>query len=553
MKYLRLRREILVLLLFISGIGLTSCDTSSSTGEANLEQPLATSVVETIEPANATATTISTPTTGTDEVIPVTAPSLSPTTSDTPVPTSTPASITTLVPCGSPPAVATTTLDLNSLSWEIVEAEDQTIRRIAVPTFLPFLLSISPDNRWLATAFENIGGEAYIALIDTQEGTHWWVNTQAYQVANMNTTFSQWLPDGDVVWFDETGRLFVGDEQNHQTWEAPVKIRDIKVAANHVAFIHAEGGGLWRVDLASGQWEEVTTTQPPMAGTLGGYFGIAHDGSYAFSFQFSEHGAEMWRIPAEMGAAAELLPGIEQPLEILGSGQRAPLPHQLAHTPLWLINLPFALKGSVLSENSIFGSIVVDTRQGTVQTAEGVGLPAGFYLTEFDLSSDGSWLSTVLVDGVTRQATGLYLTPADDLRTGRIIGNSNLTVAGWHTEAPAVILRDAATGTLSVASLPPADEATGIPLAGAGELLTTLPDSLITTAAGHPARVLQFDLNGNLLNTLDLTADYESVEVGRSAAGRVYLSAVGRQSQESSACRYGLLEWTPGTVSPSTP
>lgn len=79
-------------------------------------------------------------------------------------------------------------------------------------------------------------------------------------------------------------------------------------------------------------------------------------------------------------------------------------------------------------------------------------------------------------------------------------------------------------------------------------MLTTLPNSLITTAASHPARVLQFDLDGNLLNTLDLTANYESVEVGRSTAGRVYLSAVGHQSQESSACHYGLLEWALDTA-----
>lgn len=316
-------------------------------------------------------------------------------------------------------------------------------------------------------------------------------------------------------------------------------MRDVKYAANNVAFTQDEEGNLWRVDVDTGQWEELISA----GDNVSGYYGIARDGFYAFVLQDQE----MWRIPAEMGTAVEQLPNVKMTLDVLGSGRTIPPLRQLGNTSFWLISLPFVLKGNVLSEDSIFGGIIVNTQDGTVLAAEEIGLSPEHYLTNLHLSSDGEWLSISLTDGESRQIAGLYLTPADDLASGQLINSSGLSVVGWHTNPPAVIFRDEAAGTLSVATFPLADESTGVPLEGAGEWPRIMPGSIITTAADNPARILQFDLEGNLVNTLDLSAQYESVQVAQGAAERVYLATVGRQSQENNACTYGLIEWTPGS------
>lgn len=169
--------QITFAILLIGRISLASCTSAASTREAPSDHSPGTIAAETSKPTSTIAAVESSPVTATAEATHVATHSLLPTINSNDVPTLMPTSTSAPVPCGASPAVEVATVDLNSLSWEAAEIDNQPVRQLLVPTFLPFPVSISPDNRWLAAAFENIGGEAAFALIDTQENAHWWVNT----------------------------------------------------------------------------------------------------------------------------------------------------------------------------------------------------------------------------------------------------------------------------------------------------------------------------------------------------------------------------------------
>jgi hypothetical protein len=228
------------------------------------------------------------------------------------------------------------------------------------------------------------------------------------------------------------------------------------------------------------------------------------------------------------------------------------MPRQLADSSYWLISLPLVLEGSSmanLDEAIMAGGIIVDILAGQLLTAEDLGLPADYYLTGFDLSHDGQWLAIELTDGQSRRPAGLYLASTAELANGRFLEDNYLSVAGWQAEPPAVIFHDETADSLSVAALPLRDDSAGMVLNGAGQLLATLPGSLITTAPDGSAELLQFDLDGTLLNRLDLLPEYELVLHGLGENGRFYLGAVGQNRGANNDCHFELIEWTPESES----
>ncbi len=72
----------------------------------------------------------------------------------------------------------------------------------------------------------------------------------------------------------------------------------------------------------------------------------------------------------------------------------------------------------------------------------------------------------------------------------------------------------------------------------------TLPDRLIALDASSSARLLQLDLDGRLLDTLDPSNKYDSLSYGTGAMGRVYFGARRGSHHGTSACPYALVEWT---------
>jgi hypothetical protein len=483
-----------------------------------------------------------------------TATAVPPTQTPTPTPTTAAAACPVYPPL---PADRANLPDLTSLEWELLPGVEGMVRQLTNSTFPLIPIGLTQNGRWLAVAFRGDESQAAIALLDTEGNDHRWITADTYfdlAVDASLDTWQRWLARDQLAWLAETGgqQVMVQAGETVRSVEAPIPLYGIDYATNNIAFAQGESGSLWRADLAANEWEEVTTDEPPVVGFLGGFYGLAGDGSYALSFQGGQHGAQLWRIPAEMGAETQPLPQVETPLDILGSGAPTPRPHQLADSSYWLINLPLVLEGSSMAnidEVIMAGGVIVDTSAGRLLTAEDLGLPADYYLTRFDLSPDGQWLAIELTDGQSRQSAGLYLAPADGLANGRFLVDSNLSVAGWQAEPPAVIFHDETADSLSVAALPLRDDSAGMVLNGAGQLLATLPGSLITTASNGPAELLQFDLDGTLLNRLDLLSEYELVLHGLGENGRFYLGAVGQNRRANNDCRFELVEWTPESES----
>ena len=234
----------------------------------------------------------------------------------------------------------------------------------------------------------------------------------------------------------------------------------------------------------------------------------------------------MWRIPAKMSSAAEPLPDVQMALTILGSGMPAQPSQQLARTPLWLISLPF----QTVEESYELSGIVVDTRDGTVLKAEDLGLGESLYLLSYDMSPEGEWLAITVAERETQQARALHLISADNLQAQPLAGADH-EVAGWHSDLPAVILRNRETGDLSLRLLP-SGETDPIPLPGASELVATVPGAIFATQADNPTEILRFDLSGNVVDSLALPLHNNTVRTAAVAGERLLIaieSCVGRE------------------------
>lgn len=432
--------------------------------------------------------------------------------------------------------------DLSALRWEKLAVGGQRVRHLTGLDYPIFPLALSPDGRWLLVAFE-IGrstGRAAMAVIDTQAESHWWINYRAnfftpyfvdYPYLYSGLYPFRWLPDGRLLWVDETCRVFVWDGQTRRELGAPERMGNVQYASDDIAFaLSVKDGGLWRVDLSSEIWEKVTTSRPPKYGALGVPL-IAQDGSYGLVFQHDETSAQMWRVPAEMSTAAKPLPDIRGWVEPPGQGgPSGPPSTHLAGTSYWLLNVGL--------------TIVVNERDGSMLTARDLHLPESYYIASYYASPDGRWLSVSLSTNRQQawETVGAYIAPSTDLTAGRIV--KGVSVAGWHTDAPAVILRDNTTGALSVARLPLVDATPGVSLDNATSPVVTVPNMVFAVDTALPTRLLQFGLDGNVLSTLDLSAQYDSIDFGAGAMGRVFLSATRGKSDD--AGKHALVEWAVG-------
>ncbi|HEY4690935.1 MAG TPA: hypothetical protein VIK33_16605 [Anaerolineae bacterium] len=325
----------------------------------------------------------------------------------------------------------------------------------------------------------------------------------------------------------------MGDGQQRRDLSPPEPMFNVRYASGGIAFAQAEDGDLWRVDTVSRTWAEVTAPGLPKEDRLGYSFAVARDGSYVLAFPANR----MWRVPVEMGTAAEPLPNVK--VEIVGMGGPFGLPVQLADSPYWLIDLPIVGKDGVWVQG-----FVVDTNQGRVVTVEDLSLPEEYYVRKFRASPDGRWLAVSLTDDLQQPQTAVYITPSNNLTAGHVV--TGVSVAGWHTSLPAVIFRDNATGTLSVVRLPLADGTSGVILNGAMPPLIMLPHRLFAVDASLPARLLQLDVDGNLMGELDLSEHYDSISAGIGAMGRVFLTVMGDLHRSDSKCTYTFVEWVAG-------
>lgn len=477
-----------------------------------------------------------TPVTGKPPLVTVVEPTNAPEAAVTPtadqisLPTSTPVLSATAAECEDP-AMTHPAPELATLSWESATIGEQQMRQLSAFDAPLLMLDPSPDNRWIVVALNTAPrvGRAAVAVIDTQSNNHWWVDRESFLPTASSPT--AWLPNGRLLWVNEqSGKVFLGSDQDHRDLNAPVPMGGIRYAADDIA-LAVNSGDLWRVALGTGQWEKVSSSSYPEATGLGNYYGISHDGSYALSFQ----SGLMWRVPTALGTDAERLPGPE--VQTVGSGSPSEPPLQLADTPYWLIDLPLVPSEEAGPKGA--AGFIVNIESGRLLTADDLALPTTYALTAYSASPDGRWIAVSLWDRDRQQPAGLYVAPASTLTEGRLV--DGLAVAGWNADAPALLLREATTHELIVAGLPLSDEEERVTLRGAGELVAISPTTIFASEADNPARLLQFGMDGTLLKTLDLSAAYSALSRGAAAGDRLYVSAT---QEDGAGCTYDLIEWT---------
>ncbi len=424
--------------------------------------------------------------------------------------------------------VATPSLpDLSALHWETLKISGNTIRQYRGLGYPVIHLDPSPNGRWLATVLDTAGrrGIGTVVVIDTQDDVHWWANTNAYLPVDYPSQV--WLPDNRLLWINEDKRVFVGNGQNRHDLKAPKPMIDIRYASHGIALATDQNYDLWRVNVNSNTWERVTTTEPLGENSnLGGSwsYGIAPDGSYALDFV----PPRLWRIPIRMGAAAEPTAKISQSLDFVGTDVPFPPAVKLADSP-------YTLFGWHLTGQE---GVVVNEIDGHFLTTSDLEVPEAYQGYSYRSSPDGRWLVVTVEDPQRAASRAEYIAPTNDLTAGRII--EGVSVVSWHDTPPAVIFCNRATGVLSIAPLPLAASDSGQVLSGAMPPLVMLPDALIAIDSSAPARILQFDLTGKVLTTLDLSAYYSSITAGASKDGRVYLGALSTDNRDAA-----LVEWIP--------
>jgi hypothetical protein len=439
--------------------------------------------------------------------------------------------------------------DLSTLRWRTLPISGQHVRELAGLEYPAFPLSLSADGRWLdmVLAYGLSTGNSADVVIDTEGNNHRWLSIQHwfYPDAYFTPHYyppSPWLPDERALWTKD-GQVFMGNGQNQRVLDPPEPMVNIQYASRDIAFASSRAGYLWRVDLRSDKWEQVNAPRPPRAGQLSGVI-LAWDGSYGVAIS----PPDAWRIPTRMGAMAEPLPDVK--VNVVGRGGTTAATAELVNSPYWLIGLPIENNGGA-------EGFVVDLRNGHVLNSSDIGLPEKYALIDYSISPGGHWLAITLWQTET-QYTGpndsnleLYLAPSQNLKAGHVL--KGVSVVAWHTDPPAVILRDNATGMLQVMRLPISSTSSVVSLPGAKPPVTTLPNMIFAVADDSPARLLQFDLDGHLIGTLDLSAYAEGIHTVMGRGDRVFLDVTGSRLQEMPyshinvrICTYSLIEWIVG-------
>lgn len=425
--------------------------------------------------------------------------------------------------------------DMEALRWERL-GED--VRHLAGFEYRAVALNAALDGTAVAIMLQSGGLESSLAVIDVQANAHWWWARETYHT--VNSGFDRWLPDGRLLYV-ANGQVRIGTRDNWHVIETPAPVADVHYAANDVAFAtEAETNEWWRLDLSAETWERVPNAIP------GHDIHVAQDGSYVAGFDWIDR---VWRAPVAMGSGdAEVVSLDTEDVDYLGSG-RTPLPPvHLANSHYWRLDtweartprMELGGRYAVTREG-----MIVNDRTGERITLDDLPVPARYnHDARYEVPADGEWLAVDLweISAVEpRQIVtyGLYVSPSDTLTGGSTLHYVELV--GWVTEPEAVVVRTRPTNTLAVASLPLTSETDPVPLDDAGELLTTVPGGIVTIDATQPARLLLFDLDGAVVDTLDLSDRSDVVERAFAAGNRVYLTAA---DEDPNNCAYGLVEWT---------
>ncbi len=441
-------------------------------------------------------------------------------------------------------------LDFRDLRWEALAMPGLRLRHLLGSPYPMFPESVSPDGRRLRVVWRwpldpplQSGGFLASAELDTEDSDHRWL-IQDFRAAGEREVCCWTLPDGRRLKATRTHagltRFVFEDDPLARRLEPPEPIDSLVQAQGTVAFALAIRPDLkrdlWRVDLEAWAWEKVSNEEG-----LWWEFHRARDGSYALAVQEVEPSRRfrLWRIPARMGAPAMRVAELE--LSLLASDAPLPPSAEIAGGPYWLISLP--------SEQWGLG-LIVNLRTGRVLRPEDLGR-SGWRFLDYHLAPDGRWVAIGLVpssgvQGPEDPNRALYLAPGENLQAGWL--REGVRLVGWNVEPPAALLEDLRTRTLWALRLPPAQGTPGVPLPGARLPIASIPEGVVASATGAPARVLWLSWEGQIQAALDLAPFYEKIlalmpEVHGGRTKRVWIGAQAIPPRADGRCQWGLIEW----------
>ncbi|GBD08625.1 hypothetical protein HRbin22_00866 [Candidatus Thermoflexus japonica] len=467
--------------------------------------------------------------------------------------------------CGLPfqPSRSLPSVDLLSLTWTTQPFPGLPIRLLG-PSLRPLLpWGVSPDGRWLVIASpqDELRGLAEIARVARHPlNRSIWLNRSITLLSPLVQPSARplpawtrwqgwpwtvsWLKDGTALWVNEEGQIEWGDGTAVEQLPAPAPLVWIEGSPSGQGFARDTTGGLWRFDLPRRRWEPVTPAEL-QGSTLGGW-GPDHTWFLVWTDcppmtppgpelpGATWQGLRFWRVPLREDQPARRLGQVVLPM--VGTDAWMP-PHQpLEDGSRWILGLPLG--------NGGIGALV-DVEEGRWWDAAALGLPPGWFVREIQASPRGGWVAIHAQRQEAPELPGRLI-----LRSAALQGSSwereGMGVVAWHPEDRAVVLGEGGFGPpdtlapLRLLPLPPTQEPTTLGVAGWPIAFTQ--DRVVAVDRAHPARVLAFDLEGHLRDTLDLSGWVERVRTLLGAGAAVYLD-VGWT--EGEGCRYGLIEWIP--------
>lgn len=302
---------------------------------------------------------------------------------------------------------------VEDLYWEVSQTTFGPIQKLTGATTAIYRVHSTPQSRWLLVEFVQEGLDNWIDfslyLVDMLGTNHWLVSEG---IAFFTSPYA-WLEDGRLLWVDD-GNLSIAeaDGTNKITLTAHAHIDEVWLGAEYIA-IARSGGQLWRVDVLSGSWQEVTEISPV------DNIAIVNHGKVALSVSVVQDYtvAEYWYIPLAFGSPPHLA---ATGTYWGGGGARTPAANQFAESHYWT---------TFYSEEQV----LIDERDGSIVIGEEV-LPdiidAGDYV-QTSSSPDGQW---AIMDFWGK---GTYIAPTQDLQSILPISGK---ILAWESDPSAVIL-----------------------------------------------------------------------------------------------------------------
>lgn len=302
---------------------------------------------------------------------------------------------------------------VEELYWDVSQTAFGPIQKLMGATTAIYRVQPTPHSRWLMVEFVQTGLDNWIEvalyLVDLLGTDHWFVS----EGISFQTSPYVWLEDGRLLWVDE-GDLSIAeaDGTNKITLTAPAPIDEVWLGADHIAIARSEGR-LWRVDVLSDIWQEVTSISPSRNLSIVNYGTAALSVSVVQDYAIAEY----WYIPLAFGSSPHLAASGKF---WGGGGARTPAASQFAKSPYW-------------TTAYVEQEVLIDERDGRLVAGEDV-LPNIIESDDYvqtSSSPDGQWAIMDIWE------KGTYIAPTQDLQAVQSLGGE---ILGWQSDPPAVIL-----------------------------------------------------------------------------------------------------------------